>query len=172
MDDIARAGGIKKSSLFYYYETKEVLFYESFSRTWEQHIVELIESAHRNSPVATRIQDYIRASVLYYGSVVQQFGASPSVLLQTEEEFETIFQPQVEGLILDFYDSVLKEGLETGVFVAIDTERAVDLIGRIERTFRFDAFKRAVTDEMHEVDFERLADDTVFVVEKLIQNKS
>lgn|GEM_PF-3222934 len=172
MDDIARTCGIKKPSLFYYYPTKEILFYESFSRIWEENIAALIETARQKAPVPTRIQDYIRSSVLYYGSVVQQFGTSPSVLLQTEAEFEAIFQPQVEGLILSFYGSVLEEGLETGVFTGLDLDRTVDLIGRVERTFRLDAFKRAAAGGQDEVDFNRLADDTVFVVERLLQNKS
>ncbi len=172
MDDIAQACRIKKSSLFYYYETKEALFYEGFTRIWEENLAALRDKARKSAPLQSQIQTFIRASALYYGSVARQFGTSPLVLLKTEDEFETIFKPHVEDMILEFYRTVLEEGIAAGVFApAADAGRVADLIGRVERTFRLDAFKTAVKEERREVDFDRLAGDTVFVVEGLLSIK-
>lgn len=172
MDDIAKACPITKSSLFYYYDSKESLFYYSFTKIWEDALKELIEQARVHSPPDTRIQDYIRASAEYYAEVVAKFGTSVSVLVETEEHFADILQPQVHAPIISFFKDVLDEGCQEGRLYIPDTKRVAELIGRIERSFRADAFLYSLRQDIPKVDFDQLADDTCDVVTHLLAGLS
>jgi len=172
MDDIAKACAITKSSLFYYYDSKESLFYYSFTKIWEDALKGLIEEARSHSPLDTRIQDYIRASAGYYAEVVAKFGTSVSVLVETEEHFADILQPQVHTPIVNFFKDVLDEGCREGRLHIPDTTRIAELIGRIECSFRADAFLRSLRQDIPKVDFDQLADDTCDVVTYLLAGLS
>lgn len=172
MDDIAKACQITKSSLFYYYDSKENLFYFSFTKVWEDSLVALIEEARAQAPVETRIQNYIRKSAKYYGEVVEQFRTPVSVLIETEGQFSNIFQPHVHDLIVGFFCQVLDEGCASGLFShsSADNSRLGELIGKIERSFRADAFSQAHLEGCSQIDFEALSDDICEVVTAFLES--
>jgi len=168
MEDIAKACRITKSSLFYYYDSKDALFYYSFTKVWEDALVSLIEKVRAASPLETRIQDYIRASAGYYAQTVETFRTPVSVLVENEDHFARIFQPTVQAQIVGFYEEVLNDGRAAGLFHNEDNARLARLIGRISRSFRADAFAQAHRQGQAQVDFDILADDTCHIVSLLL----
>lgn len=168
IDDIAKASKRSKSALFYYFDSKETLFYHSFVSVWERELINLIETARSEYPLGSRIQKYIALSADYYGAVAEQFGTSVSVLIETEAQFDEILKPTVHAEIRGFYKETIELGIGTGAFAKADAGRLAELIGKVERSFRSDAFKSALAEGRPRVDFKALADDTVFVVSSLL----
>lgn len=167
LDDIAGMLGMKKNSLYYYFENKEALFKELIEDEIEEHskfINKLIES---NLPadeklirIITGLIDFIRERTLKY-----------SVKLSTYVELNKIIKNEFEQFQIKeckVIESLLKEGIKSGIFIKHDTKTLANdiqyLVPALFRSYYTDSDKEFV----HEIDFESISSRIKRIINNII----
>ncbi|MFD2999757.1 TetR/AcrR family transcriptional regulator [Pontibacter toksunensis] len=163
LDDIAESIGMKKPSLYYYYESKELLFIEAFSQEWRESLSRIKRIADQEPNPHDRLLLYIRSSLRYYQEIVTQHTISIRVLIETRVTFQELFR-ESRGKESNYYASVIKEGISNGVFLPCEAERVGYSIMVIKDLIQFEEFQRADFHKLPFIDFEKIERDVLFTI--------
>ena len=128
LDDIAKAMGLNKSSLFYYYKNKEAIFLEVAITEGEEYLKSLQEKTLKKKSVEAMVLFYIEERFNYYKAVLNLNRITPETLQKLVpgflELYETVMQKEIE-----FLASLLKDGIRKKEILKTDpTKLATSLI--------------------------------------------
>ncbi|MCJ8166838.1 TetR/AcrR family transcriptional regulator [Pontibacter sp. E15-1] len=171
LDDIAEAIGMKKPSLYYYYKSKELLFVEAFSEEWRESLSRIKRIADEEADPRERLLLYIRSSLRYYQKIVTQHTISIRVLIETRVTFQELFR-ESRGKETNYYASVIKEGMERGVFVPCEAERVGYSMMVVKDLIQFEEFQRADFHKLPSIDFEKIEHDVLFTINLILSGIS
>lgn len=163
LDDIAEAIGMKKPSLYYYYKSKELLFIEAFSQEWLESLSRIKRIAEQETDPHERLLLYIRSSLRYYQEIVTQHTISIRVLIETRVTFQELFR-ESRGKESNYYASVIKEGMEKGLFIPCEAERVGYSIMVVKDLIQFEEFQRSDFHKLPSIDFRKIERDVLFTV--------
>ncbi len=171
LDDIAEAIGMKKPSLYYYYKSKELLFVEAFSEEWRESLSRIKRIADEEADPRERLLLYIRSSLRYYQKIVTQHTISIRVLIETRVTFQELFR-ESRGKESNYYASVIKEGMERGVFVPCEAERVGYSMMVVKDLIQFEEFQRADFHKLPSIDFQKIEHDVLFTITLILSGIS
>ncbi len=163
LDDIAQAIGLKKPTLYYYYKSKEVLFIEAFSQEWKDSLYRIRKIAEQEQDPLRRLLLYIQSSLRYYQEIVTQHTISIKVLIETRSLFQTLFK-ESRAKEANFYTSVIKEGISSGVFIPCEAERVGNSIMVVKDLIQFDEFERSYYQQLPSINFQKIEQDVLFTI--------
>ncbi|WP_242921464.1 TetR/AcrR family transcriptional regulator [Pontibacter liquoris] len=171
LDDIAAAIGLKKPTLYYYYKNKELLFIEAFSQEWKESLSRIKRIAEQEPNPHRRLQRYIQSSLRYYQEIVTQHTISIRVLIETRVTFQELFR-ESRAKEANFYTSVIKEGITSGVFVPCEAERVGYSMMVVKDLIQFEEFQRADFHKLATIDFEKIERDVLFTINLILNGIS
>ncbi|MHA6248689.1 TetR/AcrR family transcriptional regulator [Pontibacter sp. CAU 1760] len=171
LDDIAEAIGMKKPSLYYYYKSKEVLFIEAFSKEWRESLSHIKRIADAESNPHDRLLLYMRSSLRYYQEIVTQHTISIRVLVETRATFQELFR-ESRGKEANYYATVIKEGIEKGVFFPCEAERVGNAMMVVKDLIQFEEFQRADFHRLPYIDFPKIERDVLFTISLILNGVS
>lgn len=163
LDDIAESIGMKKPSLYYYYKSKELLFIEAFSQEWRESLSRIKRIADQEPNPHERLLLYIRSSLRYYQEIVTQHTISIRVLIETRVTFQELFR-ESRGKESNYYASVIKEGMNSGMFLPCEAERVGYSIMVVKDLIQFEEFQRADFHKLPSIDFQKIERDVLFTI--------
>jgi len=142
--DLAAAVGVKMSSLYYYFESKDDILYRIIKR----HLDHLLSVTSDSLAACASEQDHAgRLRALVYSSVVCMIHdrAASSVAVSQTRELSGEQRAELFALLDEFeerYTSLISEGMEAGVFVVTDpviaTYVLLGAVARVSLWFRED----------------------------------
>ncbi len=156
LDDIAGMLGMKKNSLYYYFENKEALFRELVEDEISAHIEFIEDVVSKKIPadeklvtIITGLIEFIRERTLKYTVKLSTYLEIHKVIKKEFGEFQRNESKAIE--------SILKEGIKTGIFIEHDTEAlAADIQYLVPALFR-SYYTDSDAEFVHEIDFEYIS---------------
>ena len=166
LDDIAKAMGLNKSSLFYYYKNKEAIFLEVAITEGEEYLKSLQEKTLKKKSVEAMVLFYIEERFNYYKAVLNLNRITPETLQKLVpgflELYETVMQKEIE-----FLASLLKDGIRKKEILKTDpTKLATSLIVMSDSIKHYTEL-RAVLEKAEQIDYAKGLDEIKFLL-KLI----
>jgi AcrR family transcriptional regulator len=171
LDDIAEAIGMKKPSLYYYYKSKELLFIEAFSQEWRESLSRIKRIADEEPDPNERLLLYIRSSLRYYQEIVTQHTISIRVLIETRVTFQELFR-ESRAKESNYYATVIKEGMEKGLFTPCEAERVGYSIMVVKDLIQFEEFQRADFHRLPFIDFGKIEREVLFTINLILKGIS
>ncbi len=127
MEDIAKAAGIGKATLYYYFKSKEDIFAamaEGIAQTGVQAIVDAAQTGEtpqaRLRIFGSTLAQFMKRKIDYYAAFREEFVEMfPSVRKK---------QKKAEGYVLAALQNILQEGIDQHIFAISDVEATAQLI--------------------------------------------
>lgn len=91
LDDIGRAAGLNKASLYYYFPNKDELFIQVVLRESTEFQQELAAQVRDLADPAERLRHYLVERLRYYRQVLDQHELSLSTLQELEPRFDRLY---------------------------------------------------------------------------------
>ena len=113
MDDIARRVGLNKTSLYYYFESKEAIFTEVVVQEAQRFIRALQTKIESVSGCRRRILTYLTERLHYYRQVVNLHHLSLDTINRVQPAFKALYQSVLEREIA-FIEQILERGFKPG----------------------------------------------------------
>lgn len=127
LDDIARSVGIKKNSLYYYFESKEVLFTEIIKDVGVTILSTLKDAISQSNSCEEKVLEFCRISDSSHCETAKLYSIKASSFLEFGlllQKSEKNFVAEIRGILV----SVLKEGIKKGEFIKHDPEELANVI--------------------------------------------
>jgi TetR/AcrR family transcriptional regulator len=156
LEDIANILGMKKNSLYYYYESKEALLRDIVEGEIKEHIQFLNNLVSENLPadekiikVIVSLSEFIRERTLKYTVKLSAFIELGKVI---NSEFKDLHNRECRVI-----EAILIEGIESGIFIKHDTNiLAQDIEYLVPAIFR-SHYTDSNAEFVHEVDFKHIS---------------
>lgn len=168
LDDIAFALGMKKSSLYYYYQNKDALLEDVIKYVKEKYLQLIRETLQEEGTTIDKIINYEKKKFEYVKSVIKLQDFSINVFLEIKNKIYKVTQEIIENEI-SLLKKVLEEGIKKKEIKKCDTQRIAELILTISEALRHREFYFASFTIDKTIDFTKALDDMIFAV-KLIFN--
>lgn len=131
LEDIANLAGMKKNSLYYYFDSKEALFNEIIVESSSNYICNFKE----NLNCKTSYEEKLRYYILYSTHKVKNDTALSELTLSTMREFGEVIEKSYTHFIdkaMEVCTFILNGGIESGEFNPHDTQKMANhIIGTI-----------------------------------------
>ncbi len=165
LDDVANAVGMKKASLYYYYESKEELFKDVVKSETSELIKELENKIFTIDDVHTQLKTYIKIRLDYFQKLINIHNLTVNSILEfkpiTELLYREFFEKQIQIVVKIFSD-----GQQRGELKNVDTHRTANIfISAIESIATKVLCKSKSTNE---INYKSIEDDSLFLTELII----
>lgn len=162
MDDIGRAVGLNKASLYYYFNNKEAIFTEVIFQEREKYLKNLIERTNREKNRRDQIAAYMVGRYRFVFDYLNLHNLSSEILLRIRPFFFNLYE-SVVNIEIDLVKNFIEQGIEGKEFRACDAKRIAASIITV-----CDAIKQreCVSSELKKVkeyDNERIEEEIAFI---------
>lgn len=127
MEDIAKAAGIGKATLYYYFKNKEDVFAAMAERVAQTGLKAIVETMQAGETPQTKLRIFGSSLAGFMKEKIDYYAAFREELL---EIFPLVRKKQktVEGYGLAALQSILQEGIDRHVFAISDVKAAAQLV--------------------------------------------
>jgi AcrR family transcriptional regulator len=139
LDDISHQVGMKKSSLYYYFKSKEELFINAFKDEWNEIMANHQHEAQKHNSADQKIISYITSSLQHYDETVIKHNIPVKVILETRNIFRIHMNELNEQRIL-FFSKCIEEGVTNGEFAPCDIMRVAQTIDLVKSSIQYDQY--------------------------------
>ena len=156
VEDIAKAVGIRKSGLYYYFENKEDLFIQTFMGEWVEKLETFCANLNQEPNIRKRIQSFTKGNFREVAAVVNQFGASVESILENRTSFGKEIHCQIEERRTAFYKQCIQEGIDQGLFRPVNPMKAAKMILGATNSIEFAALSLLDSDVPSDQDLKKI----------------
>lgn len=168
LDDIANVLGMKKSSLYYYYQNKEALLEDVIKFEKEKYLQLINKAFLEGETTIDKIINYEKKKFEYVKSVVKLQDISLNVFFEIKNKIYNLIK-EIHEKDIQLIAKTLEEGMKKKEIKKCDTKRIAELILTISEALRHREFYFASFTVDKTVDFTKAQDDMIFAV-RLIFN--
>lgn len=166
LDDIAKALGMKKSSIYYYYVNKDALLEDVMKREEENFCIVVKESLNKSETVIDKIINYEKAKFKYIQETIKLHEISTSIIIEFKsklfEHIKSIHKKEIEML-----KSILDDSIKNKEIKKCDTKKVAELILTLSEALRHREFYFASFTVNKTIDFTNAVEEMIFAI-KLI----
>jgi len=166
LDDIANAVGMKKTSLYYYYDNKEAIFSEVITHEIGKMLDAARDAVSGQAHAVEKLLAYMRARVGYMRSQVNLHGLAAQVILEVRPLLEELYADLLQQE-KTFVKEIIEEGIGNGDFQPCDIEEVTDAVLTVIHSVELMAVEDASTRSRAEIDYDRVEQQTAVIL-KLI----
>jgi len=168
VDDISQAVGMTKSSLYYYFKSKEEMFMEAFSAEWEEIISRIIDKAQKADDPYQKIVAFTKESLKHYEQVVIDHKIPVRILIETKDMFRD-FLNKINHKRERFFSETIREGVKIGQFCNCDIDNVAHAIMQVKFSIQYDLFSQFLNNYPTKKDFKKVEKEVVFAVELMLK---
>ncbi|MCA1920435.1 MAG: TetR/AcrR family transcriptional regulator [Flavobacterium piscis] len=166
LDDIAKALGMKKSSIYYYYVNKDALLEDVMKREEENFCIVVKESLNKSETVIDKIINYEKAKFKYIQETIKLHEISTSIIIEFKSKlFEHI--KSIHKKEIDMLTSILDDSIKNKEIKKCDTKKVAELILTLSEALRHREFYFASFTVNKTIDFTNAVEEMIFAI-KLI----
>lgn len=163
LDDIAKAVGFNKASLYYYYKNKEDIFIEVAIKEGEQYLELLQEKTLLKKGVENKVWFYMQSRFDYYKNVLNMNRVSSDTLNKILPKFFELYDAMMKQE-KTFLSQVIKRAVENGELIKNNTDKIADLLINISDALKHSEEQKAILKNEDSVDYTQGISDMKFLV--------
>ncbi len=167
LDDIGKAVGLNKTSLYYYYKSKEAMFAEVLVHEIERAIDGHYEAILEIPGCRDKIITYLRKKIRSMQQLMNVHNVSMEAFRSVQPMFANLFQ-QVTDKEVAFISGIFERCIAVGEMKPCDTTRVAQTILTVTDAVKMKALQGASTRFIDQVDTAALEDDVVFAVSLIL----
>lgn len=155
LEDIANMLGMKKNSLYYYFESKEALFREIIEDEVKEHVKALEDVSVRNLSADKKLKKAIRGLFDFIRERTLNYAVKLSSYLEISRVINNEFK-EFRGQECSFIQEILNEGIKSGVFKKHNTKVLAEDIQYLIPAIIYNEYSNSGVEFVHEVDFNKI----------------
>lgn len=163
LDDISHQVGMKKSSLYYYFKSKEELFIHAFKEEWNEIMAKHQLEALKHESPDQQIISYITLSLRHYDETVIKHNIPVKVILETRNIFR-IHMNEINEQRIQFFYKCIEKGISDGIFVECDAMKVAQTINLIKSSIQYDQYSLYEFRLPTILEFTNIAEEILFAV--------
>lgn len=163
LEDIANMLGMKKNSLYYYFENKEALFRELIEDEIKDHIKHLDEIIAKNLPADEKLLEVVSSLSLFIRERTLKYTVKLGAFIELNRVIKNEFK-DLHDNECKIIESILREGIESGIFIKHDTKILAKDIEYLAPAIFRSHYTDSYAEFVHEVDFNSISS----MIERLI----
>jgi len=144
LDDIARKIGIKKNSIYYYFESKEVLLNSIISNIYKIKVEQFEKRAAKSKTTLNKLKVFLSVLVSHKYHDSKKYNITPAAFLEIsrviDESFYNFFE-EAKKMVID----ILNEGIKKGELRNHKTKDSAETILEFTRSLEFLEYTRSNT---------------------------
>jgi len=135
LDDIAGALGMKKSSLYYYYDNKEALINDVIKREQENYFKKLLEALTGKKTLLDRLISFETAKFEHMQRSVKLHVVNTNVILEFKCRMVDLLK-DIKKKEMELISEVLDESLKKGEIIKCNTDEVAETILSVSESLR------------------------------------
>lgn len=143
MDDVARASGLGRRTIYTYFKTREELYHEVIKREIDSILKQLSKVAHMKISPEKKIARFMVIHMKTIENLIRKDRLLKIEFLKRSEKIEN-FRKEIDSHEKECLASIFQEGIRSGVFVVDDCENTAVLahttLKGLEQQFIIDNF--------------------------------
>ena len=163
LDDIAKAVGFNKASLYYYYKNKEDIFIEVAIKEGEQYLELLQKKTLLKKGVENKVWFYMQSRFDYYKNVLNMNRVSSDTLNKILPKFFELYDAMMKQE-KKFMSQVIKRAVENGELIKNNTDKIADVLINISDALKHSEEQKAILKNEDSVDYTQGISDMKFLV--------
>jgi AcrR family transcriptional regulator len=163
LDDIAKAVGLNKASLYYYYKNKEDIFLEVAIREGQDFLNSLQEKVLEKRGTENRVAFYLRQRVDYYKNVLNMNRVSAETLNKMLPKFFELFDGVMKQE-MKFLASLISEGIKKGELIKTNADKLASSLINMNDAFKHHVEHKAILKMQGEIDYTQSMDEMELLV--------
>lgn len=165
LDDVALAVGMKKASLYYYYNSKEDLFRDVIKTETDILLNQLELNTSNKTNVADKLITFVTTRLDYLQQLINLHNLATAVILEVKPICEVLYR-EFSDKQIEILEQVLKDGIKKNEIRNIDSNRTAKLfILSIEAITMRELFKNK---HSNQIDYQSIKNDSLFLTELFI----
>jgi len=167
LDDIAMAVGMKKASLYYYFENKEEIFGEVITQESHEFLKVLKNSVSKEKDYVKKILKYAEVRLDYFRHMMNLHDLSIHVILEMKPVFEKLYT-NFRNKEIELISEIIDEAVKQGRFKPCKASKVASAILTISDALKFNEFCNATMRLASEVDYSKVEKDTDYILKLII----
>ena len=163
LDDIAKAVGFNKASLYYYYKNKEDIFIEVAIKEGEQYLELLQKKTLLKKGVENKVWFYMQSRFDYYKNVLNMNRVSSDTLNKILPKFFELYDAMMKQE-KTFLSQVIKRAVENGELIKNNTDKIAVVLINISDALKHSEEQKAILKNEDSVDYTQGISDMKFLV--------
>lgn len=159
LEDIGKAVGLNKASLYYYYKNKENIFCDVILQEAELFMQELQKKVKAARTYESRILNYMTERLNYYKNIVNLHNLSLDTIRKVEPIFNDVYDMVLQKETA-FVAAMLREGQESGEFQKADVQRIAHILLEIAIAIRYKSIHTSNARMDADADYAGILEDT------------
>lgn len=159
LEDIAKAVGLNKTSLYYYYKNKEDIFLEVALREGEHYIKTLQETTLGEQGIENRVRFYLESRFNYYTNVLNMNRVS----IESVEKLLPRFFELYDKLMVrekEFLTELLVDAVDSGEIELEDPENTASAFINFSNALKHITEQQAILKKEVNIDYTKSLEDT------------
>ncbi len=169
LDDIANAIGMKKPSLYYYYNSKETILFDVIQNEKKTYLNELTATIKSKSKICDKVLEYELAKIKYLRAAVNPYDMTVSLYLEIKNKIQTV----LEEIIKDeetIVKQIIDEGIRNNEIKKCDSKGLAKSIVTISEAIRYRELYNTSAPKVNQIDFNKAENDIEFILKLLFES--
>lgn len=171
LDDIASALGMKKSSLYYYYDNKEALLEDVMLREEGRYCSMVMEMLAGKGSTMEKLIRYEKAKFKYIHQTLKMNEVNTNILFELKNKIYSHIT-RLRKVEYENIKKALDEGVKNNELKKCDTGRVTELIQTISEGLRHREFYLSAFTMMKEISFDRAVEEMEFAIKLIFEGLS
>lgn len=165
LDDIADAVGMKKGSLYYYFDSKEVIFSAAINEVAKHCFNDMKQAAEGEQTARTAILRFSESGLRCAQNATNVIGVSASA--QVKLELLPLAEQMLKGFhdeMLNYLSAIIERGINSGEFRKCDAKRLSNAIHSVIDGIEWHTLYMSSAQGKQEVDIEHVVEQSLFLI--------
>ncbi len=167
LDDIGKMVGLNKTSLYYYYKSKEDIFAEVIFSEVEEYTQEVCSKILEIQDCREKILTYLREKIRYMQKIGNVSKLSIESLQQVRPIFEKL-QHHTYQKEVDFLNDILRTCIKDGKMEPCNSEEVAKSILTILDAIKLKMLQGIDVRFIEQIDYAKLEDEVIFTVSLIL----
>ena len=171
MDDIARSVGLKKGSLYYYYESKDALVSDVISREGEKLVTSIKDEVGKVDDIRGKILKFVSVRLDFFGNLYGILKPTVRIILAMRPTYyqysRDIFEKEVDMLA-----GLINQGIRSGIFNECNCRHIAGVILNICDAVELRMYQQSYTGEASDINYVQIDKEVNLAVRLMLDGLS
>jgi TetR/AcrR family transcriptional regulator, biofilm operon repressor len=158
LDDIARAVGLNKATLYYYYKNKEDIFLETAMEEGKDFLAQLQQKTLAKKGIQNEIWFYMQSRFNYYANVLNMNRVSAATLNSILPRFFELYDDMIKQE-KQFLKKLIDKAIKEGAAKKMNSAKIASLLINISDALKHSVEQKCILRGENKIDYRQSLDD-------------